>query len=284
MATEGWGARLLALHGDDGLWEGGALFPARDGQPLPWTREEGQPWTATAYSLVQLHGLRRRPCRRAHAPRGRAGEGQRPLGARRPAVLRGRGRAVHQRHGRRAGRLLRRGRRRRGRPPGRRAARGRRLELRGRERFRPLVVPHDDQRPGGAARARAGDRRLRRGPSRPDAGARTTSSNGACSGARARARSSTPPGCSSRFRPAGTTTCCVALEYFRAAGERPDAADGRGDRRSSDRSEQPDGTWLLENTWKGAVPFALEDGDGKPSRWNTLRALRVLRWADASAG
>jgi hypothetical protein len=24
----------------------------------------------------------------------------------------------------------------------------------------------------------------------------------------------------------------------------------------------------------------MEDGDGKPSRWNTLRALRVLKWAD----
>ena len=24
----------------------------------------------------------------------------------------------------------------------------------------------------------------------------------------------------------------------------------------------------------------MEDGDGKPSRWNTLRALRVLRWYD----
>lgn len=24
----------------------------------------------------------------------------------------------------------------------------------------------------------------------------------------------------------------------------------------------------------------VEDGDGRPSRWNTLRALRVLRWAD----
>ena len=54
VATEGWGARLLALQGDDGLWEGGALFPGRNGQPLPWNREDGQPWTATAYSLVQL--------------------------------------------------------------------------------------------------------------------------------------------------------------------------------------------------------------------------------------
>jgi len=42
--------------------------------------------------------------------------------------------------------------------------------------------------------------------------------------------------------------------------------------------QQPDGKWLLENTHPGAVPFALEDGDGRPSRWITLRALRVLRW------
>jgi hypothetical protein len=26
------------------------------------------------------------------------------------------------------------------------------------------------------------------------------------------------------------------------------------------------------------VHLKMEDGDGKPSRWNTLRALRVLRW------
>ncbi len=31
VATEGWGARLLALQGEDGQWEGGALFPARRG-------------------------------------------------------------------------------------------------------------------------------------------------------------------------------------------------------------------------------------------------------------
>lgn len=47
--------------------------------------------------------------------------------------------------------------------------------------------------------------------------------------------------------------------------------------------QQPDGTWLLENTHPGLVHFALEDGDGQPSRWNTLRALRVLRWYDGGA-
>ena len=50
VVTEGWGARVLALQGADGQWEGGALFPA---QRPP--REEGQPWTATAFSLVLLH-------------------------------------------------------------------------------------------------------------------------------------------------------------------------------------------------------------------------------------
>ena len=55
-------------------------------------------------------------------------------------------------------------------------------------------------------------------------------------------------------------------------------------RSSSSRSkQQADGSWLLEHTHPGAVHFALEDGDGRPSRWNTLRALRVLRWWDATS-
>jgi hypothetical protein len=42
--------------------------------------------------------------------------------------------------------------------------------------------------------------------------------------------------------------------------------------------QQADGTWLLEHTHPGRIHFALEDGDGLPSRWNTLRAMRVLAW------
>ena len=45
----------------------------------------------------------------------------------------------------------------------------------------------------------------------------------------------------------------------------------------------PDGTWLLENTHPGKIHSALEDGDGRPSRWNTLRAMRVLNWYERSA-
>lgn len=46
--------------------------------------------------------------------------------------------------------------------------------------------------------------------------------------------------------------------------------------------EQPDGRWLLDNTHPGKVHFELEDGDGRPSRWNTLRALRVLGWYEGA--
>jgi hypothetical protein len=43
------------------------------------------------------------------------------------------------------------------------------------------------------------------------------------------------------------------------------------------KKRQPDGTWLLQNTHPGRTFFVLE-ANGQPSRWNTLRALRVLRW------
>ena len=51
---EGWGARLLAVEGADGLWDGGACFPAT------YTGSEpGQPWTATMHTLqtLQIFGL-----------------------------------------------------------------------------------------------------------------------------------------------------------------------------------------------------------------------------------
>ena len=39
----------------------------------------------------------------------------------------------------------------------------------------------------------------------------------------------------------------------------------------------PEGTWKLPARYGGKVFFELET-TGKPSRWNTLRALRVLNW------
>ncbi len=72
-----------------------------------------------------------------------------------------------------------------------------------------------------------------------------------------------------------------ALDYFRSAGATPDPrlAEAVAMLRSK---QQPDGTWVLENTHPGAVHFSMEDGDEHPSRWNTLRALRVLNWYDGN--
>ncbi|MDG4823568.1 hypothetical protein O7635_17075 [Asanoa sp. WMMD1127] len=69
-----------------------------------------------------------------------------------------------------------------------------------------------------------------------------------------------------------------ALDYFRATGQAPDARIGEALDLVRDK-QQPDGTWPLENTHPGLVYFSLEAGDGQPSRWNTLRATRVLGWA-----
>jgi hypothetical protein len=49
VATEGFGAELLAHQDADGQWAGGAYFPA-DADP----DEPGQPWTATTWSLNSL--------------------------------------------------------------------------------------------------------------------------------------------------------------------------------------------------------------------------------------
>jgi hypothetical protein len=68
-----------------------------------------------------------------------------------------------------------------------------------------------------------------------------------------------------------------ALEYFRSAGDAPDPRVAEAVELVRSK-QQLDGTWLLENTHPGQVHFELEDGDHRPSRWNTLRALRVLRW------
>lgn len=50
VATEGWGARMLSEQGDDGLWDGGTYRPG-------WVDEERpffDAWTATHFSLQSL--------------------------------------------------------------------------------------------------------------------------------------------------------------------------------------------------------------------------------------
>ncbi len=66
------------------------------------------------------------------------------------------------------------------------------------------------------------------------------------------------------------------LDYLRAAGVAPDkrVAEAIG---LVEKRRGEDGRWPLQNPHPGLLHFAME-GEGKPSRWNTLRALRVLRW------
>lgn len=70
------------------------------------------------------------------------------------------------------------------------------------------------------------------------------------------------------------------LDYLRSADVEPDERTAETVDLVRDK-RNPDGRWALENTHTGRVHFELEDGDGEPSRWNTLRALRVLRWHES---
>jgi len=42
-----------------------------------------------------------------------------------------------------------------------------------------------------------------------------------------------------------------------------------------------DGCWPLDTRHAGEPPLEMDEGEGRPSRWNTLRALRVLNWYSA---
>ncbi len=67
------------------------------------------------------------------------------------------------------------------------------------------------------------------------------------------------------------------LDYLRAAGAVPDERVAEAiDLVESKRDAN--GRWLLENPHPGGLHFAIDEGEGRPSRWNTLRAMRVLRW------
>ncbi|KUP23566.1 hypothetical protein [Paenibacillus sp. DMB5] len=67
------------------------------------------------------------------------------------------------------------------------------------------------------------------------------------------------------------------LEYFRLSGTRPD-------KRMSEAvglilaKQAANGRWPLDSPRPDHIPFHMEDPSGGDSRWNTLRALRVLKW------
>jgi hypothetical protein len=271
VAREGWGARLLALQGDDGQWAGGACFPAEG-----WRRDEGQPWTSTLPTLQLLceFGIDPRAervreavaqvrdhCRWEHAGQPFfSGEVEPCINGRTVALGAYFEQDVEGVVARLRGEQL--------------ADGGWNCEAENgsvRSSFATTInvleglLAHERATGGSApaalARQRGEEYLLERNLFRRKSTGEVVNA--------AWQQFSYPV----RWR----YDVLRALDYFRAAGEAPDARVNEAiDLLRSRR--QPDGTWLLENTHPGKVHFALEDGDGRPSRWNTLRALRVLAW------
>jgi len=271
--SEGWGARVLTLQGEDGQWEGGALFPAQRNPS-----EKGQPWTATAYSLVLLHDFGvdprndvmrravekvREHCRWEHAGQPFFdGEVEPCINGMTVALGAYFGQDVDGVVVRLVDEQLEDG--------------GWNCEVENgsvRSSFHTTIrvleglLAHERATGGSAdsivARRRGEEYLLERKLFR---------------------RKSTGEVIDPAFLQFSFPTrwhydVLRALEYFRSVGDAPDPRMHEAiDLLRSKR--QADGTWLLENTHPGAVHFALEAGDGRPSRWNTLRGLRVLRWCE----
>jgi hypothetical protein len=273
VATEGWGVKLLALQGMDGQWAGGTYWPANDDDP-------SQPWTATTYTLLLLRdfGLNPNSPEARHAVKlvrdnSRWEEGNQPFfeGEVEPCingmvVALGAcfGEIVDQVVERLSREQLTDG--------------GWNCEAESgstRSSFHTTIcvlegLLEHERATGGTpesrkARHRGEEYLLERGLLRQKSTGELIS--------RDWLKFSYP----TRW----FYDVLRGLDYFRAAGGTPDQRLEEAIEVVKSK-EQPDGRWLLENTHPGNVHFALEDGDGQPSRWNTLRALRVLRWYQGS--
>jgi hypothetical protein len=272
VATEGWGARLLAVRDPDGQWAGGACFPAG----FRGDFSAGQPWTSTYPTLVLLRAfgvdpaaepvraavaLVRENCRWEHAGQPFfAGEVEPCINGRTVALGAYFGEPVQDIVTLLLGEQL--------------ADGGWNCETENgsvRSSFHTTICVLDgllefERSTGGSAEIRAARRRGEEYLLRRKLFRRLSTGEVA-----------DPDWLRFAFPTWWHYDVLHALDYFRATGEKPDP-------RLSEAIElvraarQPDGTWLLDHTHPGAVHFALEDGDGRPSRWNTLRAMRVLDW------
>ena len=280
VATEGWGARLLTLQGEDGLWDGGALFPNGRGWFDGSHKGEPQPWTATepTLTLLRLMGVDPENDRvRAAIAAVRAGahweHDNEPFfdGETEPCIN-GRTVALGAYFGVDVDRIVTR-------------LLGEQLADGGwnceaesgstRSSFNSTICVLEglllhERATGGspaetAARRRGEEYLLERRLFRRKSTGAVADEDWL--------RFSVPP--------QWHYDVLRGLDYFRDAGAPPDPRlDEAITLLRSKR--QPDDRWLLEHTYPGRVHFAMEDGDGKPSRWNTLRALRVLRWYESA--
>jgi len=278
VETEGWGARLLSYEDEDGQWAGGAFAP-RDFDFREW-QEVGQPWTATTFSLSQLRefGLdpssdRARRAVKLVGANSRWDEGDQPYWQ---------GEAEECINGRTvadgayfgvdvssiAGKLA-----------------DQRLDDGGwncerangslRSSFATTInvlegLLEYERATGGTPESREARKSgeeylLERGLFR---------------------RLSTGEPADEQFlsflHPSRWRYDVLrALDYFRAGatltGAAPDTRLGEAAGHVRSRRRE-DGTWPLDWSLPGRVWFDVDDGAGKPSRWVTLQAMRVLRW------
>lgn len=276
VAAEGWGARLLALQGEDGQWAGGACFPARS---LNWRAEnQGQPWTATLPTLQLLRDFGVDPgasvvrravtmvkdnCRWEHA-------GQPFFSGEVEPCINGRTLALGVYFEQNVDALV------------------------------PCLLEQQLEDGGWNCEAENGSLRSsfattinvlegllaheRATGGSPESIAARRKGEEYLLERRLFRRKSTgeivnPAWLQFSFPTRWHYDALRALEYFRSAGDAPDSRIEEAIELVRSK-RQPDGCWLLENTHPGKVHFTLEDGDNRPSRWNTLRALRVLAWSE----
>ncbi|MGH8947758.1 MAG: hypothetical protein ACRDXF_02775 [Acidimicrobiia bacterium] len=68
------------------------------------------------------------------------------------------------------------------------------------------------------------------------------------------------------------------LDYLRSAGVEPDERWAEAIELVEKRRGE-DGRWTMHYSYPGEVHFDMDEGEGRPSRWITLGALRVLAWS-----
>ncbi len=72
------------------------------------------------------------------------------------------------------------------------------------------------------------------------------------------------------------------LDYLRRASAAPDERAAEAVALVASKRDGS-GRWPLDVRYPGRLPVELDEREGHPSRWNTLRALRVLRWYGRAA-
>ncbi|CAN5446009.1 hypothetical protein BH09CHL1_BH09CHL1_24970 [soil metagenome] len=71
------------------------------------------------------------------------------------------------------------------------------------------------------------------------------------------------------------------LEYLRSANVTPDARMAEAVELVASKRDS-NGRWPLETVFPGVMLVEIDAGEGQPSKWNTLRALRVLHWYEGA--